>query len=430
LSDAAAISVRGLTKEYRLGQQKGRSALTEVIVTPFRRNGARRGEWFRALDEVSFDVASGTALGIVGRNGAGKSTLLKLLSRITKPTDGQAVMRGRVGSLLEVGTGFHPELNGRENVFMNGAMLGMRKAEIARKFDEIVAFAEVERFIDTPVKRYSTGMYVRLAFAVAAHLEPEILLIDEVLAVGDASFQKKCLGKMGEAAGEGRTVLFVSHSTPSILRLCDRVVLLDQGRVVSDGPSHEVIRRYLDSGLGSAVERTWETPEAAPGDDLVRLKAVRVRSEGVVREQVDIRKPVEIEVEYWQLSSSNGLRPSVNLHVTNDDGVLLFVTNDFNNRHWWESPRGEGVVQAACCIPGNFLAEGRHIVLTAISTYNPTEVHVLEPDAVSFQVVDRSDGDGVRGEYANEWPGVIRPMLDWDVNLVDQEVLLRGDSIQ
>lgn len=424
-----ALRVAGLGKRYRLGASAGgRStyrSLSEELTRPFRRKEARPSSADRtiwALRNVSFEVQPGERVGVIGRNGAGKSTLLKLLARITSPTEGRAEIRGRVGSLLEVGTGFHPELSGRDNILLSGAILGMRSREIKAKTDEIVAFAGVEAFLDTPVKRYSTGMYLRLAFAVAAHLEPDILLVDEVLAVGDADFQKKCLGRMEEFGKSGRTVLFVSHSMPSILRLCDRVVLLDAGGVVADGDAPTVLRTYLDSGLGSAAERHWVSPEDAPGDGVARLKSVRVRNDlGVVTEEIDIRRSVDIEVEYWHLSTDEALRPSVNLHFTNESGALLFISNDFNNGDWKAAPRAPGVVRATCRIPGNFLAEGRMFVLAAISTYNPTQIHVLERDAVSFQVVDRSTGDGVRGEYANEWPGVIRPWLDWHVEGVGSD---------
>src|SRR2546430_16657966 len=255
-----AIRVEDLSKQYRIGAggreayKTLRDTLTDVIMSPFRRAGkllggrgvraAELGETFWALKDVSFEVKRGEVVGIIGYNGAGKSTLLKILSRITEPTEGYADIYGRVGSLLEVGTGFHPELTGRENIYLNGAILGMRKAEIARKFDEIVAFAELEKFIDTPVKHYSSGMYVRLAFAVAAHLEPEILLVDEVLAVGDITFQKKCLGKMGDVARAGRTVVLVSHQLSQIRRLCQRVLWIDGGAVRQNGPTHEVVSSY------------------------------------------------------------------------------------------------------------------------------------------------------------------------------------------
>ncbi len=249
---------------------------------------------------MSFEVRAGEVVGIIGRNGAGKSTLLKILSRITEPTEGIAEIRGRVSSLLEVGVGFHAELTGRENVYLNGAILGMRKAEIDRKFDEIVAFAEVERFIDTPVKHYSSGMHMRLAFAVAAHLEPEILIVDEVLAVGDANFQKKCLNKMEDVGHQGRTVLFVSHNMTAVTRLCQRVILLGEGRVIEDGPSAHVVGAYLQTGLGTTAAREWERNDPnRPAGEVAGLLGVRIRTEsGALADAVDIRRPVRVEMEW------------------------------------------------------------------------------------------------------------------------------------
>jgi len=419
-SDERAIVVEGLGKRYQLGATAGaRSSyrsLREDLVGAFRRERQKtepRHIW--ALRNVSFEVAPGERVGVIGRNGAGKSTLLKLLSRITAPTEGRAEIRGQVGSLLEVGTGFHPELTGRDNINLAGAILGMRRREIDAKLDDIVEFAGVSQFLDTPVKRYSSGMYLRLAFSVAAHLEPEILLVDEVLAVGDADFQKKCLGRMEEIGASGRTVLFVSHSMPSVLRLCDRVILFDQGGVLADGRPRDVLRQYLDSGLGSSAEREWGAPDVAPGDDVCRFKAVRVIQDGRVDEEIDIARPVELEAEYWLLRDTN-LRPIVNLHVTNEDGVLLFITGDSANVSWRMTPRRAGVVRARCRIPAHFLAEGRLFVLAAISSVNPTVVHAMEPDAVSFQVVDRTHGEGARGDSANEMPGVVRPLLPWTID--------------
>jgi lipopolysaccharide transport system ATP-binding protein len=373
-------------------------------------------EWFWALQDVSFEIGRGHVVGVIGRNGAGKSTLLKILSRITEPTTGTANMRGRVGSLLEVGTGFHPELTGRENVYMSAAILGMKRAEINRKFDEIIDFAGIGQFLDTPVKRYSSGMQVRLAFAVAAHTEPEILLIDEVLAVGDAEFQKKCLGKMSEIGQAGRTIVFVSHSMPAVLRLCDRAVLLDRGRVITDGPTHQVVRSYLESDLGRTSERRWETRDVAPGNEVARLRSIRVvPSEGGPAEEIDIRCPIDIEVEYWS-DAPGSLRPSVGLHFYNDDGICLFASHDWTDREASTRLREPGLVRSTCRIPGNFLAEGRTVVTVSIATLNPLVNHAEMADAVAFQVVDRSEGDAVRGGYTNDWPGVVRPYLDWRVD--------------
>ena len=418
-----ALEVEGLGKRYRIGHHTDRyGRLTESLAGAIRapldrlRRRSREGEeWFWALDGVTFDLRRGDVVGVIGRNGAGKTTLLKVLSRITEPSAGRAVVHGRVGSLLEVGTGFHPELSGRENIFMSAAVLGMRRSEIARKFDEIVEFAGVETFLDTPVKRYSSGMQVRLGFAVAAHLEPEVLFVDEVLAVGDAAFQAKCLGRIEAIGASGRTVIFVSHSMPAILRLCPRALLLDHGRVIAQGPSHEVVRAYLETDLGRTSERRWARHEA-PGDEVARLKSIRVVTpDGQPGDEVDIRYPVHVQVEYWS-ELPGALRPYVNLHFFNDEGVCLFVSDDNSNEDWRRTRRSRRLVRSSVSIPGNFLAEGRVIVTVAVSTMNPTVVHAIERDAIAFQVVDRSDGDGVRGEWAGDWPGVLRPRLEWSVS--------------
>jgi lipopolysaccharide transport system ATP-binding protein len=421
-----AISVEGLGKRYRIGHQRdpyGRltESLWGALRAPIdlaRRRPRETSEWIWALRDVSFELRQGDVVGVIGRNGAGKSTLLKVLSRITDPSAGSATLRGRVGTLLEVGTGFHQELTGRENVFMSGAVLGMRRAEINRKFDEIVEFAGIEKFLDTPVKRYSSGMQVRLGFAVAAHLETEILLVDEVLAVGDADFQKKCLGKMSEIGHAGRTIMFVSHSMPAVLRLCGRAVLLDHGGIVTAGATNEVVRSYLESDLGRTGERRWESGLDAPGDSVARLRSIRVApTEGGSAEQIDIRDPIDIEVEYWS-DAPGGHHPSVGLHFYNDDGVCLFASHDFNDLEARTRSRDRGVVRSTCRIPGNFLAEGRVVVTVSVATFNPLVNHAVERDAIAFQIVDRSQGDAVRGVYANEWPGVVRPMLEWNVDFL------------
>ena len=269
---ATAITVEGLAKRYRIGElQSAYGTLRESLVSGARRlarlDHTPHYEELWALKDVSFELQQGDVLGVVGRNGAGKSTLLKILTRITTPTCGRATIHGRVGSLLEVGTGFHPELTGRENVFLNGSVLGMKRKEIARKFPDIVEFSGVERFIDTPVKRYSSGMSVRLAFAVAAHLEPEVLLIDEVLAVGDAEFQRRCLGRMEDLSESGRTVIFVSHQMQAVSQLCDRALQLEDGQIVNDGPASDVVAQYLQSVGGGGSERYWPDLATAPGDE-------------------------------------------------------------------------------------------------------------------------------------------------------------------
>ena len=418
-----AIEAVGLSKMYRIGTSGKRTgrlteSLWDGLTAPFRKRAdgpAMTDFW--ALRDATFEVPRGSAVGVIGRNGAGKSTLLKILSRITQPTTGRAELRGRVGSLLEVGTGFHSELTGRENIFLSGAILGMRRPEITRRFDEIVAFADIGPFLETPIKRYSSGMKVRLGFAVAAFLEPEILFVDEVLAVGDAEFQRKCLDKMGEIGAGGRTIVFVSHSMPSMLRLCDRAILLERGQTVADGPTANVVQSYLESVLGRAGELRWEDDALAPGDDVARLRSIRVVPGVDGRsDQLDVADAVDIEVEY--VSSAPGdLRPSVNLHFYNDEGICLFVTNDWNDVEWWERRRPAGLVRAVCRIPPHFLAEGRVTVTAAVSTYNPTRVHAIEREAVAFQVADRSKGTGVRGVYGGDWPGVVRPWLEWHVDL-------------
>jgi lipopolysaccharide transport system ATP-binding protein len=345
-----------------------------------------------------------------------------LLSRITEPTTGRIELYGRIGSLLEVGTGFHPELSGRENIYLNGAILGMARAEITRKFDEIVGFAEVERFIDTPVKHYSSGMYLRLAFAVAAHLEPEILIVDEVLAVGDMRFQRKCLDKMQDVGKQGRTVIFVSHNMPAITRLCPRTILLDCGTVLRDGPSSQVVSAYLSTGLGTTAARTWPDRATAPGNDTVRLRAVRVCTEaGAVTDSLDIRQPVGIEVEYEVLTPGYLLVP--NLHFHNEEGVYAFVISDLDPT-WHRRPRPIGRYVSTVLIPGNLLSEGTLFVGAAVTTPTPEIVHFYERDAVAFQVIDSMDGDSARGDYGGPMPGVVRPMLDWHTR-----VLTETDSV-
>lgn len=373
-------------------------------------------ETFWALKNIDFDIKKGEVVGIIGRNGAGKSTLLKILSQITEPTSGEVRLYGRVGSLLEVGTGFHPELTGRENIYLNGAILGMKKSEIARQFDAIVDFAEVEKFLDTPVKRYSSGMYVRLAFAVAAHLNPEILIVDEVLAVGDANFQKKCLGKMEEIGETGRTVIFVSHNMSTVLRLCKSVVLMNQGQILKIGTGEEITRDYLTLGSEKAIsaERTWFDPQQAPGDKIARLRAARViNSRGEVTETIDIAEPMSIEIEYEFLGGDVDCVAA--FHVINDMGVTLFASGDFANPRWKATPRTPGVVRSTCQIPAHFFAEGRISVLVAVCSYNPDIVHAVENDALAFMIVDQTEGEGVRGHAVSTWPGAVRPMLQWTV---------------
>ena len=362
-----------------------------------------------ALRDVSFTVDEGETLGLIGHNGAGKSTLLKILSRITKPTAGTAAIRGRVGSLLEVGTGFHAELSGRENVYLNGAILGMTRLEIATKFDEIVAFSEIEAFLDTPVKHYSTGMYMRLAFSVAAHLDPEVLIVDEVLAVGDVGFQRKCLRKMRDVGESGRTVIFVSHDMQSIARLCRRAIWLKDGQLKSDGEAKHVVGEYLHEQSRTGAEKVWN--DEMPGNENVRLRAVRVRKEsGELTASIDIRRPVMIEMQYEVLQSGRILVPHVQLN--NEQGTPIFIAHDWNGG-WRERERDAGVYTSVVTIPGNFLSEGTVFVTVGAATYRPHLVHFTERDAVTFNVIDSPDADAARGDFAGPMPGVVRPVLDW-----------------
>jgi lipopolysaccharide transport system ATP-binding protein len=419
-----AVRVENLSKLYRIGAVRNgyktlRDSLADAFSSPFRRlSSVVRGhsavissDTLWALKEVCFEIKRGEVVGIIGRNGAGKSTLLKILSRITEPTEGYVDVYGRVGSLLEVGTGFHPELTGRENIYLNGAILGMKRSEIARKFDEIVAFAEVEKFIDTPLKHYSSGMYLRLAFAVAAHLEPEILIVDEVLAVGDARFQKKCLNKMQDVGQQGRTVLFVSHNMPAITRLCQRAILLDEGQLLRDGPSSEVVSSYLSNGLGTTAAREWSDPKTAPGGEIARLRAVRVRTEdGEIAAAVDIRRPVGIEMEYDVIKPGYLLLPYFMFY--NEEGVLAFEAND-HDPAWRRRPRPAGHWLSTAWIPGNLLSEGMLVVWAFLFTLEPSGVAIRARDAVAFQVNDSLDGDSARGDWGGPITSVMRPLLRW-----------------
>lgn len=408
-----AIRVEELGKQYRIGSlPTGYRTLRDSIVGGVRRL-ARRGhratpETIWALRHVSFTVEPGKVLGIVGRNGAGKSTLLKILSRVTDPTEGWAQIAGRVGSLLEVGTGFHPELTGRENIYLNGAILGMRRKEIDARFGEIVGFAEVERFIDTPVKRYSSGMYLRLAFSVAAHLEPEILLVDEVLAVGDAEFQRKCLGKMGEVARQGRTILFVSHNMSAILRLTEETLVLDQGRLVLRAPTPEAVDFYLASGLQPSGERTWATEAVGPFRPLA-LRILNLR--GQVVSQVAAVEPSVIEFEYDLGQDLSGLR--VGLYLSTGRGEPVFTTFDTDAPEVYDRfrVRRAGRYRSRCTLPPNWLNEGRFVVGVNASSFG-IQSYFTDEHALAFTV----DGTGAPGsQWAEPRRGPLRPALEWEI---------------
>jgi lipopolysaccharide transport system ATP-binding protein len=422
-----AVVLKGIGKEYKIGGRQRYLSLRESITTAVRwpldvvRGRRKTGgdETFWALDDVSFHVNEGESVAIIGHNGAGKSTLLKVLARITEPTRGRAEIRGRMSSLLEVGTGFHPELTGRENVYLNGAILGMKKPEVERCFDAIVAFAEVERFIDTAVKHYSTGMYLRLAFAVAAHLEPDILVVDEVLAVGDASFQRKCLTKMAEAGSGGRTVLFVSHNMAAVTRLCSRAILLEGGRVVDDGPAIKVVGSYIRSGTGTSAERRWDDPKRRPGNEIARLHSFRVVDEKMnTSEALPLARKIGLEMTYEVLTAGHRLVP--NFHFYSGEGTCIFVAADVGAD---AEPRPVGIFTTKAWIPAHLLNEGSIFVGAALSTVDPVVVHFWEKDAVAFQVTESIDEeDASRSRYAGEIPGVVRPKLTWETERARQKL--------
>jgi lipopolysaccharide transport system ATP-binding protein len=417
------VSIRAehLSKFYRLGSRSNyktlRDRLTNLASATLQKLQNRRSttseqsreDSIWALKDVSFEIASGEVIGIIGRNGAGKSTLLKILSRITEPTEGCAEIHGRVGSLLEVGTGFHPELTGRENIYLNGAILGMRKNEIVRRFDEIVAFAEVEKFLDTPVKHYSSGMYVRLAFAVAAHMEPEILLVDEVLAVGDAAFQKKCLGKMGNVAQEGRTVLFVSHNMGAINRLCQRVLWLEQGKLIEQGATDQMIARYLTSNTSNQGEMIWEQGIANPGITEIKIFSMRALSaEGVVTANLDVRKSFSIEIRYKIFQAIAYCR--VGFLLSTFEGTLLFEAYDADDERN-EGRREPGEYRVRCELPAHLLNPGRYIVSINAGIPNIKNLVFLE----GVLALDVEDTGAVGSSMHTRRNGIIRPKLNWQL---------------
>lgn len=422
-----AIRVEGIGKRYRLGRAEAnyktlRDTIADVFSAPFRKvNRLLRGGIVRegecpdeiwALKDVGFEVEPGEVVGIIGRNGAGKSTLLKILSRITEPTSGYAEIHGRVGSLLEVGTGFHAELSGRENIYLNGAILGMSRSEIKRAFDDIVAFAEVDKFVDTPVKHYSSGMYLRLAFAVAAHLNPEILIVDEVLAVGDARFQKKCLAKMEDVGQKGRTVLFVSHSMPSITRLCKRVILLEGGMLKTAGPAHKVVNNYLNNGYATTAAMDWPDPVTAPGRNIARLRSLRVRSQtDEIIDTVNVDQTFGIEMEFDVLESGCVLMPYH--HFFNEDNINIFMAHD-TDPQWRRRERPRGRYRSTVWIPGNLLSEGMLFVTSGVTRVDPEEDQFCERDIMAIHVVDETgDKPSARGDWPRDMGGVVRPMFNW-----------------
>jgi lipopolysaccharide transport system ATP-binding protein len=427
---APAIRVENLSKQYQIGAARPRhdslrDHLTDWARSFFRRNGhgpasddnsSNNTIW--ALKDVSFQVNRGEVVGIVGRNGAGKSTLLKILSRITEPTEGFADVHGRVGSLLEVGTGFHRDLTGRENVYLNGAIIGMKKAEIDRKFDEIVEFSEIAKFIDTPVKHYSSGMYVRLAFAVAVHLDPEILIIDEVLAVGDAAFQKKCLAKMEDATKQGRTVLFVSHNIVAVTNLCSRAIWFDGGKIVEAGVSTTVVKNYVASTsekFDDKLDQVWHDPESAPGNDKVRLRRINIRPESDTAERVlVVSAPFRIEIEFWSRAPQHPITVSLYFHTA--QGVCMFETISVTDTNWHGRSAPAGLFRSVCHIPAGQFNDGSYIMGVHLRGSWQT-MHDM-PKAASFTV---HDFEQRALAFYGKIGGVNRPTLKWETELLEKD---------
>ncbi len=424
-----AIQAKGLSKQYHIGHiQNSKLTLQEKMVravaAPFRRVKGLLGgraaaaqdldEVFWALRDVSFTINQGEAVGIIGSNGSGKSTLLKILSRITEPTEGSATIRGRTGSLLEVGTGFHGQLSGRENIYLNGSILGMRQAEVRARFDEIVAFSEVEKFLDTPVKYYSSGMRVRLAFSVAAHVHPDVLIVDEVLAVGDARFRKKCLDKMQDVARNGSTVLFVSHMAQIVTSMCTRAIWLRNGSVVKDGTAVETVAEYLGEGLGLAAERTW-TPDTAPGGDIAKLLAVRIRTEaGEVTDCIDVRQRFCVEFEIEVLEAGKGILMLNG--IQNSDGTQVFSAVDTQNPVLFKQDWAVGRHTVRMWIPGNLLQIDTYTLETYIAAWEPIHIdQCYERSLLCFHIIDSFAPDSSRGSFGGTLPGIVRPLLEWDM---------------
>jgi lipopolysaccharide transport system ATP-binding protein len=424
LPDHIAIRANHLSKQYKLGGPEEpyhtfRDAIINSLKAPmlvFHKKPPVEGFW--ALKNVSFEVEQGEIIGIIGRNGAGKSTLLKILSRITTPTEGTVELHGRVGSLLEVGTGFHPELTGRENIYLSGSILGMKRQEIDAKLDEIVKFSEIEKFLDTPTKRYSSGMYVRLAFAVAAHLDTDILLVDEVLAVGDAQFQKKSLGKMKNVGETGKTVILVSHNMAMINNICHRAILLKDGHNILDADPGKVTHEYLSNLRCDSGEIVWPDITTAPGNEIVRLHAVRILQEGIAgaTSDVDISKEVIVQISYWNLKAGAVIYPAIWLKDKNGTLILssshhkaISLTEDL----WAAKPHPTGLFVSNCIIPGNFLNDEIYSVTAILGLY-PNTTQVLEDYVVTFEVHDTGE---MREGYYGGWQSVIRPKLAWSTEL-------------
>jgi lipopolysaccharide transport system ATP-binding protein len=416
--------VENLSKLYRLGQVgtgslahdvnrwwhrvRGKEDPYSQVGQVNDRSKKSASEYVYALKDINFEVKQGEVLGIIGRNGAGKSTLLKILSRVTGPTSGEVKIKGRIAALLEVGTGFHPDLTGRENLFLNGAILGMTKAEICSKLDEIVDFSGCEAYLDTPVKRYSSGMQVRLAFAVAAHLEPEILIVDEVLAVGDAEFQKKCLGRMGQVSREGRTILFVSHNMVAVQSLCTRAIHLEEGKVIADGMVRQIVSSYLKQGGAVESERSWPDLANAPGNDQVRIARITVQAvEPMEDGLITMLTPVRFAIEYARLKS--GGRVHFTFHLINEEEVVVLTTSPGG------CPLDLGIYRTECSVPGSLLNSGGYR-LRLLVVEDGSRVTSVDESIVSFSVIDTRERDS--GWMGRE-PSAVQISLKWNSLRID-----------
>ncbi len=411
------ILVENVSKRYRFGAAPRYLTLRDTLAATARRIAGHGREdnpdqgAFYALKNVSFTVNAGEVVAIIGRNGAGKSTLLKILSRITWPTEGHVALYGRSGSLLEIGTGFHAELSGRENVFLSGSVLGMSRAEIRSKFDEIVAFSGIERFIDMPVKFYSTGMQMRLAFSVASHLQPEILFIDEALGVGDAEFQRRSQNKIREIGRSGRTVVFVTHNMQVVPQLSERALWLEAGALKFDGDAHQAVAAYLEADPGGSSRRTWDDITTAPGDNDVRLRSLRIAaSDGSSLDVCTVGQPFGVEVVFDVLVDGHVIVPR--LEFCNAEGACLFWSFEVDSE-WHQCPRPAGRYRSTAWLPAYLFRDGPLSIGVAIQSFRPWMEHLNEASALSVLVMDPGDSLSARGDYAGHIPGFVSPLLKW-----------------
>jgi lipopolysaccharide transport system ATP-binding protein len=411
------IEAENISKKYIIDHKSGNTkgnTLSEIVTDNFKNLFKKKErnevihEDFWALKNISFEINQGDRVGIIGSNGAGKSTMLKVLSRITEPSEGKITIKGRVASLLEVGTGFHPELSGRENIFLNGAILGMKRQEIKKHFDEIVDFAGVEKFLDTPVKRYSSGMYVRLGFAISAHLEPEILIVDEVLAVGDAEFQRKCLGKMKDASNSGRTILFVSHNLTAVQGLCNKAMYLQKGSLLEMGETNLVLANYLSNIQKTALESSWDNPEKAPGNDKVKLKKIKLLPQySGNQKHIDIRTSFKIQIEFWNMmEKDNNLNVSLHLNALTGECIFNIGTPSIS--------LSKGVISAECEIPANFMNDGSYVISLMVVKDKSTVISNFE-EVLIFEIEDHRE----ETTWYGKWPGYVRPNINFPLSQLE-----------